>query len=54
MRGSMRLKPNSNGMSDDERKTRREQLAKPLWDKLKPWLELERRRVVRDHRGAAT
>ena len=34
------------GMSDDERKTQRQQLAKPLWDKLKPWLELARRRVV--------
>ena len=34
------------GMSDDERRALRQQLAKPLWDKLRIWLELERRLVV--------
>jgi len=33
-------------MSDDERKSQRQQLAKPLWAKLKQWLELERRLVA--------
>ncbi|HKW83135.1 MAG TPA: IS66 family transposase [Burkholderiaceae bacterium] len=33
-------------MSDEERRALRQQLAKPLWDKLKTWLELERRLVV--------
>jgi transposase len=31
---------------DHERQARRQELAKPLWDKLKKWLELERRLVV--------
>jgi transposase len=34
------------GMSNGERKSQRQELAKPLWDKLKTWLELERRLVV--------
>lgn len=34
------------GMNDDERQAQRQQLAKPLWDKLKEWLELERRLVA--------
>ncbi|MGJ7512408.1 IS66 family transposase [Variovorax sp. GT1P44] len=34
------------GVSDEERQTLRQQLAKPLWDKLRNWLELERRLVV--------
>jgi transposase len=33
-------------MSDDERQIQRQELAKPLWDKLKTWLELERRLVA--------
>lgn len=39
-------------MSDDERKTQRQELARPLWDKLKQWLELERR-LVGDGSAAA-
>ncbi|CAN7561423.1 IS66 family transposase [Variovorax sp. LjRoot178] len=34
------------GVSDEERQALRQQLAKPLWDKLRNWLELERRLVV--------
>ena len=34
------------GLPDEERRTRRKALAEPLWDKLKQWLELERRLVV--------
>jgi transposase len=34
------------GMSDGERMSQRQQLAKPLWAKLKQWLELERRLVA--------
>lgn len=34
------------GVSDEERQALRHQLAKPLWDKLKNWLELERRLVI--------
>ena len=34
------------GMSDGERKSQRQQLAKPLWSKFKQWLELERRLVA--------
>ena len=33
-------------LRDDERQARRQELAKPLWGKLKQWLELERRLVV--------
>ncbi|SEK16586.1 IS66 C-terminal element [Variovorax sp. OK212] len=33
-------------MNDDERQAKRQQLAKPLWDKLKEWFELERRLVA--------
>ena len=33
-------------MGDGERKLQRQKLAKPLWDKLKAWLELERRLVA--------
>jgi transposase len=39
-------------MNDDDRQARRQQLAKPLWDKLKQWLELERG-LVADGGGAA-
>ncbi|HEX5684694.1 MAG TPA: IS66 family transposase, partial [Ideonella sp.] len=34
------------GLCDDERQALRQQLAKPLWDQLKQWLEMERRLVV--------
>lgn len=34
------------GVSDEERQALRQQLAKPLWDKLRNWLDLERRLVV--------
>ena len=34
------------GLVDDERRSRRQELAGPLWAALKAWLELERRRVV--------
>jgi hypothetical protein len=34
------------GLPDEQRRTRRKALAEPLWDKLKQWLELERRLVV--------
>jgi hypothetical protein len=34
------------GVSDEERQVLRQQLAKPLWDKLRGWLELERRLVI--------
>jgi len=34
------------GMSDEARKALRQELAKPLWDKLREWLELERRLVA--------
>ena len=34
------------GMSDNERQAKRQELAKPLWDKLKQWLQLERRLVA--------
>lgn len=33
-------------LSDDERRARRQQLAKPLWEELKHWLQLERRLVA--------
>jgi transposase len=33
-------------LGDDERRAARQELARPLWDKLKAWLELERRLVV--------
>ena len=33
-------------LHDEERRARRQELAKPLWDKLNEWLELERRLVV--------
>jgi len=33
-------------LGDDERQARRQELAQPLWDKLKEWLELERKLVV--------
>ncbi|WP_422085112.1 IS66 family transposase [Variovorax sp.] len=33
-------------MNDDERQAQRQRLAKPLWDNLKQWLELERRLVA--------
>ena len=33
-------------LPDDERQARRQELAKPLWDQLRKWLELERRLVV--------
>jgi len=39
-------------MNDGDRQARRQQLAKPLWDKLKQWLELERG-LVADGGGAA-
>jgi transposase len=38
-------------LNDDERTAQRQRLAKPLWDELRQWLELERR-LVAD--GAAT
>jgi len=34
------------GVPDDERQAVRHELAKPMWDKLKSWLELERRLVA--------
>jgi transposase len=34
------------GLHDDQRKAMRQELARPLWDKLKTWLELERRLVA--------
>ena len=34
------------GLQDDERQQARQELAKPLWGKLKEWLELERRLVA--------
>ncbi len=34
------------GMSDEARWAQRQSLAKPLWEKLRQWLELERRLVV--------
>lgn len=40
------------GMGDDERHAQRQELAKPRWDKLKQWLELERR-LVADGAAAA-
>lgn len=40
------------GMGDDERQAQRQKLAKPLWDKLKQWLELERQ-LVADGAAAA-
>ncbi len=33
-------------MNDDERQAQRQRLAKPLWDNLKQWLELERQLVA--------
>lgn len=33
-------------LCDGERRDRRQELAKPLWDKLRQWLELERRLVL--------
>lgn len=33
-------------LPDEERQARRQELARPLWDSLKKWLELERRLVV--------
>ncbi len=33
-------------LSDDERRGQRQQLAKPLWEELKHWLQLERRLVA--------
>lgn len=40
-------------LPDDERQARRQELAKPLWDKLRQWLELERRLVVEGGTTAA-
>lgn len=40
-------------LHDEQRQARRQVLAKPLWDRLKTWLELERRLVV-DGGPAAT
>jgi transposase len=34
------------GLDDDQRRARRQQLAKPLWGKLQEWLQLERRLVA--------
>jgi hypothetical protein len=34
------------GLHDEDRQARRQALAKPLWAKLRAWLELERRLVV--------
>ena len=34
------------GLHDDQRKAMRQELARPLWDKLRTWLELERRLVA--------
>ena len=34
------------GLSDDERRAQRQRLAKPLWEDLRRWLELERRLVA--------
>jgi transposase len=34
------------GLNNEQRQALRQQLARPLWDKLKTWLELERRLVV--------
>jgi transposase len=39
-------------MSEGERRAQRQELAKPLWNKLKTWLALERR-LVADGGGAA-
>lgn len=33
-------------LSDDERRAQRQQFAKPLWEELKHWLQLERRLVA--------
>lgn len=33
-------------LSDDERRAQRHQLAKPLWEELRQWLQLERRLVA--------
>lgn len=33
-------------LSDDERRAQRQQLAKPLWEELRRWLQLERRLVA--------
>ena len=33
------------GLSNDERRTQRQRLAKPLWDELRQWLSLERQLV---------
>lgn len=33
-------------LSDDERRAQRQRLAKPLWDELQQWLQLERRLVA--------
>ena len=33
------------GLSDDDRRDQRQRLAKPLWDELRQWLDLERRLV---------
>ena len=33
-------------LSDEERQAHRQQLAKPLWEELKRWLELERKLVA--------
>ena len=34
------------GLDDDDRQARRQELAKPLWAKLKTWLELQRQLVI--------
>jgi transposase len=34
------------GLSDEQRQALRQPLARPLWEQLKTWLELERRLVV--------
>jgi hypothetical protein len=33
-------------LSDDERRAQRQRFAKPLWEELRQWLQLERRLVV--------
>ena len=46
MRGSYAVEAELKGLGDDERQAQRQELARPLWDKLKQWLELGRRLVA--------
>ena len=44
--GLYAVEPELAGLGDDERRDRRQALARPLWEQLEVWLRLERARVA--------